>query len=414
MIRSSVLYTITFLFFLAIVSIFLAFLYLMQYDKQNYTKELNAKYSFVANATFYNIEKNTTNKELQKQFSSYQMEQITNSIMKDYIINKAKVLQEIRTKLGTASILTRKKNHYLKIKHNDRIILLKDASFQPYRYDVIKLIFAGIFTTTFIVYILTIRKLKPLGKLKKQIDKFAMGELKDITYIPKGHDEISEVTKAFNNAVSQIKTLNKSRQLFLRNIMHELKTPITKGRITAEMIPKDKNQQRLINTFVRLEELINEFAFVEQISSGANFTNLKPYRLVDLLDEAIDLAMIDKKNITLNVEDIILNVDFKYFSIALKNMIDNGIKYSTNNHVSIEANKNNISFINKGEKLEHEISHYIEPFVQGEYNVKSKSFGLGLYIVDNILKSHNLKFDYKYEDGFSTFIFLGVKNIIKK
>lgn len=386
----------------------------MQYDKQKYADELNAKYSFVANATFYNMEKNTTSQELHKQISSYQMEEISNTTMKDYILNQSKILQEIKTKSGTASILSRKKNHYLKVENNDRIILLKDDSYQPYRYDFIRLIFAGIFTITFGVYILTIRKLRPLRKLKRQIDKFAKGELNDISYTPKGNDEIGEVTKAFSNAVSQIKNLNKSRQLFLRNVMHELKTPITKGLITAEMIPKDKNQQRLVNTFIRLEELINEFAFVEQISSGINFTNPKPYRLVDLLDEAIDLAMIDKKSVGIEVEDISLNVDFKYFSIALKNMIDNGIKYSSDSHIDISASEDKMLFISKGKKLEHEISYYIEPFVQGEYNVKAKSFGLGLYIVDNILKNHNLEFEYKYENGFNTFIFLGIKNIIKK
>lgn len=64
--------------------------------------------------------------------------------------------------------------------------------------------------------------------------------------------KISEVADAFYMAVMQIKKLNSSRQLFLRNIMHELKTPITKGRITAEMIQKDKYQERLINVFEKV------------------------------------------------------------------------------------------------------------------------------------------------------------------
>ena len=46
--RSSVFYTITFIFALALTSIFLAFLWLMDYDKQNYARELTAKYSSLA------------------------------------------------------------------------------------------------------------------------------------------------------------------------------------------------------------------------------------------------------------------------------------------------------------------------------------------------------------------------------
>ena len=51
--RSSVFYTITFIFGLAVVSISLAFLWLIDYDKQNYARELNAKYSTIARNTLF-------------------------------------------------------------------------------------------------------------------------------------------------------------------------------------------------------------------------------------------------------------------------------------------------------------------------------------------------------------------------
>ena len=98
-----------------------------------------------------------------------------------------------------------------------------------------------------------------------------------------GNDEISEVADAFYTAVMQIKKLNESRQLFLRNIMHELKTPITKGRITAEMIPEDKYQKRLISVFEKLEELINEFAAVEEATSGKKLNIVDVYLINELI-----------------------------------------------------------------------------------------------------------------------------------
>lgn len=407
MIRSSVINTITLFFVLSCASIFLAFLWLMQYDKQNYTNELNLKYSFVANASLYHLDKNTSKDDFLAQIKSYNMDEILNPDMKKYVINNAKILQEKKTSTGSSAILIHKKNHFLKIEHKDTSILLRDDGYQPYRYDVIRLIFAIIFFTVLVVYILTIRKLKPLRSLKRQINKFAKGELDTITCKAKGKDEIAELSIAFYNAVMQIKKLNKSRQLFLRNIMHELKTPITKGRITAELIPKDKNQQRLINAFNKLEKLINEFATVEQIASGISL-HVNRYRLVDLLDEAIDLTMANKDDIALSVlSDISINVDFKFFSIALKNMIDNGIKYSTDSKVKIVASENSINFISRGEMLKNELSFYLEPFIQGDYDklANNKSFGLGLYIVDNILKNHKLKLEYKYQDGFNIFTF---------
>lgn len=408
MIRSSVFYTISFFFFLSTVSIFLAYLWLMEYDKQNYTKELNAKYSIVSNATLFHLNNFITQDELEEQIKDFKMIQIDSTSMKEYIIKNARTIQEIKAKIGTSSILRYKKYHYLQLTHNDKVLLLKDEDFQPYRYDVIKLIFTGIFIILLASYIFTIRKLKPLRKLKYEIEKFAKGDLEEVTCNTKGNDEISEVAQAFGKAVLQIRSLNNSRQLFLRNIMHELKTPITKGLITAEMIPQSKHQERLKGVFEKLENLINEFASIEQVTSGVGIANVKPYRFVDLLDEAIDISMIEKERIEIHItHEMHLMVDFKLFSIAIKNMLDNGVKYSVDNHIKIIANTQSIKFISRGSPLSHDLAHYLEPFTQ-ETN-HAKSFGLGLYIVDNIIRGHKLTLEYNHQNGFNTFSFKGLE-----
>lgn len=49
--------------------------------------------------------------------------------------------------------------------------------------------------------------------------------------------------------------------------MHELKTPIGKGRIISEMIKEDRQKERLIAIFLRMDSLINEFAKIENLFS---------------------------------------------------------------------------------------------------------------------------------------------------
>ncbi|QQF51571.1 HAMP domain-containing histidine kinase [Campylobacter fetus subsp. venerealis] len=404
---SSIFYTITLIFAIATTSIFLAFLWLMDYDKQNYTRELNTKYSVVARATLLYMSELIDENEYKSQIQNFEMPEIKNQKLKSEILTNASILEEISADIGSSAILFFKKRNYLKIVHKDTTLLLQDNNYQPYRYDIIKVIFGLVFFILLITYIFIIRKIKPLRKLKRQIDKFASGNL-NIKNVSTGNDEISEVADAFYNAVMQIKSLNQSRQLFLRNIMHELKTPITKGRITAEMIEKTKNQERLINVFERLESLINEFAALERVTSGIAIENSKLYKVVDIIDEAADIAMAEKLLITINaIDDVSINGDFKLLSIAFKNMIDNGIKYSDDKHINITITNKNIKFITKGDKLEQELNYYIEPFTQGS-NAK-KSFGLGLYIVDNILKSHNLNLEYCYKNGLNIFIFNGLK-----
>mgnify|MGYP000984115758 FL=1 len=408
--RSSVFYTITFIFALALTSIFLAFLWLMDYDKQNYARELNAKYSTIARNQLFLMSGIINEKEYERQTGDFKMPEITNEQQKEEILANATVLEEISADIGSSAIMIYQNHHYLKVQHVDKILLLKDNDYQPYRYDIIKIIFLLVAIILLAAYVFVIRKLKPLRKLKRQIAKFAAGEIDEVQNVSSGNDEISEVAEAFYDAVSQIKSLNASRKLFLRNIMHELKTPITKGRLAAEMIEKSKNQERLVSVFIKLENLINEFAAVEQVTSNIALNNTKICRIDDVIDEALDIAMVDPGQVTISkLEDVNLNADFKLLAIAAKNMIDNALKYSPNKHVNITITRESIKFINEGERLSKELRHYVEPFTKGES--AQKSFGLGLYIVENIIKAHKLTLSYEYKNGLNVFSFENLQNI---
>ena len=408
--RSSVFYTITFIFALALTSIFLAFLWLMDYDKQNYARELNAKYSTIARNQLFLMSGIINEKEYERQTGDFKMPEITNERQKEEILANATVLEEISADIGSSAIMIYQNHHYLKVQHVDKVLLLKDNDYQPYRYDIIKIIFSLVAIILLAAYVFVIRKLKPLRKLKRQIAKFAAGEIDEVQNVSSGNDEISEVAEAFYDAVCQIKNLNASRKLFLRNIMHELKTPITKGRLAAEMIEKSKNQERLVSVFIKLENLINEFAAVEQVTSNIALNNTKICRIDDVIDEALDIAMVDPGQVTISkLEDVNLNADFKLLAIAAKNMIDNALKYSPNKHVNITITRESIKFINEGERLSKELRHYVEPFTKGES--AKKSFGLGLYIVENIIKAHKLTLSYEYKNGLNVFSFENLQNI---
>lgn len=408
--RSSIFIAITFIFGLALISIFLAFLWLMGFDKQNYTRELNNKYSNVARTNLFYMGGIINKAQYDRQLSNIDMPEITSQSRKDEILRKATVLEEISSDLGSSAILLYDKHHYLKIEHLDELKLLMDKEFQPYRYEVIKAVFAVVAVILLAAYIFVIYKIKPLRKLKRQIVKFANGELDGVQNVGNGKDEISEVSEAFYGAVCQIKALNDSRHLFLRNIMHELKTPITKGLIAAQMIEKSKNQERLISVFRKLENLINELAAIEQITSKIGLANKTPCLMRDLIDEAIDIATEKSLKSTITLTSSSSLIPTCSFSVAIKNMIDNGIKYSTDKHVNVVVCKDHMKFITQGEKLKNDLNFYIQPFIKGED--AQKSFGLGLYIVSNILEAHGLKFGYEYKNGMNVFVFENLKDII--
>ncbi|MCI6564458.1 MAG: ArsS family sensor histidine kinase [Campylobacter sp.] len=399
---SSIFYSITFIFMLGSSGIFLAYLWLKEYDKQNYTRELNTKYSVVSRVTLLKYSGIISDNEYEAQIKGFEMPQILDDALIKKVIDNAQIIEEQEQEIGKSAILTFNNNNYLRlISNNDDIIVLYDDKFQAYRYDVITLIFSLVFLVLLAVYIFIIRKLKPLRRLKREIKKFAGGDL-EIDNVATGADEISQVADAFYDAVRQIKLLNHNRALFLRNIMHELKTPITKGRITAEMLPQNKYQERLISVFARLESLINEFALIERASSKLQIVEKSRIPLKTTITKALDIAMAESGAVEIKEnDDIIIKADEKLISVAFKNIIDNGIKYASDHKVLVEINSSDICFITSGEPLKNELSYYIQPFTK-DGNAKN-SFGLGLYIVENILKAHNFMLEYEHENGKNIF-----------
>ncbi len=280
-------------------------------------------------------------------------------------------------------------------------ILIKDTLQVDDKTQYLILLTILVNITFILFYLYLIKKLHPLKKLKENILKFSGGNL-DIDTSCDGKDEISEVANEFNNALNEIRQLNGSRNLFLRNIMHELKTPITKGSLISDMMSEKQYQESLKRVFSRLEYLLQEFAKIEQLTSKRIELQKDSYRVIDIIDQAIDILFIEREKVILNIEyNLIINVDFQLFSLALKNLIDNGIKYGKS-PVTIDITKDTISISTTGEKLHKEFEEYLKPFNR-EYETSNKSLGLGLYIVNNILKAHNLSLQYKYEKNQNIF-----------
>jgi two-component system OmpR family sensor kinase len=262
------------------------------------------------------------------------------------------------------------------------------------------LIFSAVFFLIVFLYLWIMKSFQPLSKLKSQIQTFSQGNL-DIECKSDKEDEIAEVANEFDHAVTMIRELLHSRQLFLRAIMHELKTPIAKGRLVSEMLEDEKNKARMHSIFERLNLLIDEFAKIEKITSKNFDLTIKPYKMSDLIEASEDMLMIEnpKRFITTNIEqDYNVNVDFELFTLVVKNLLDNGIKYSTDKQITVIIDNNKLKVMNQGEPLKEPLENYFKPF-----HTSKKGLGLGLYIVKSILDIHQMELEYQHEDGQNIF-----------
>lgn len=291
---------------------------------------------------------------------------------------------------------------YFYDKHPFEPLLIKDNLLitDKTKYIIFLTLLLNIVLVSF--YIFLLKKLKPLKKLKQSIANFAKGDL-EINTTRDGKDEISELSNEFNNAIKQIRDLTHSRNLFLRNIMHELKTPITKGILISNMMEEGKFKQSLHRAFLRLEYLLNEFKKIEEFTSNNLKLKKDNFRIVDIIDNSLDILLADNDSILLDVQqDMIVNVDYELFSIAIKNLIDNGMKYSKEKP-TITIVENSFIITSTGEKLSKSLEEYKKPFNK-EFESSKNGLGLGLYIVQNILQAHNLILEYKYHNKKNIFI----------
>ena len=410
--KNSIYYKIFVIFAVALLFVALLFTIIGHTQHENALKKAESTQLSAITYLISLYDKNRPPQDLKRFFSNFNMEIINDKGKIIEITNQGREIFKQHTILGAFVSVEFKDALYLFIVNETFSVGFESLDTK----NVTDPAWLGFFITFGLLiwlYYSVIKSLLPLKKLNNNIKKFASGNIDIIIQSPKDtNDEIAQLSFEFDRAVTKIRELLKSRQLFLRTIMHELKTPIGKGRIVCEMIEDERQKTRLISIFERLEILINEFAKVEQLLSKSYSLNIQECHLSLILEQARDILMMEKWDERVSVEiesDAILNVDIQIFALAIKNLIDNALKYADDRRVKITTNKDEICISNKGAALPISIEHYKQAFVRNK-NERANGMGLGLYIIDKICELHGFKFDYFYANGEHNFIVVFVKN----
>lgn len=421
--RHAVLITILFALVVSLVSVSAIFWEFYKLNKQQYIDHIFTKYSVITQIYRNHQQKNHSQIMLDANLAVYKMEITKNEEEQNSVISNGKILKregfeslnssflidegglyrkDTVTKLR-ATMIEHEKSIYFYIQTRTAGILIKDGALKAYNYLNMFYAYITIFLIISTSFVLVLQKLRPLIRLRKKIALYGDGNM-DISFKTKSYDEIGLVSNEIESTREYINNLLESRTLFLRNLMHELKTPIAKGTIATQMLDSQKQRDRFSSIFTRLENLVTEFALIEEVTSIDDKRNFKEYRLVDIIDGAVDISMVDRNSVTIDIScDTKIMANYRLYTTAIKNMIDNAMKYSNDSRIKILMLKGELSFESKGECLSHPLSYYIEPFTKD--NPSKNSFGLGLYLVDSILKAHGEVLAHEYENGVNRFIF---------
>ena len=421
--KHAVLITILFALSVSLLSLSATFWEFYKLNKQQYVDHIFTKYSVITQIYKEHQQRQSSEIMLEANLAVYKLLVMKDKKMHQNVLNKGEILKREGFKSFDTALMINQKGLYTKnsvtnlratmLEFKEQIffyietpngnILIEDEELEPYDYVNLLYAYSTIFMIISFAFVLVLHKLRPLIRLRKKLVLFGDGNMQ-VSFKTRSCDEIGLVANEIEATKEKIKTILESRTLFLRNLMHELKTPIAKGTIATQMLDSEKQKKRFTSIFHRLESLVTEFALIEEVTSIADTKNFKEYRLVDVIDGAIDMAMVERESVTIDIAgDIRVNVNYRLYTTAIKNMIDNAIKYSTDKHVKIVMIERELCFENRGECLSHPLQYYIEPFTKE--NPSKNSFGLGLYLVDSILKAHGQVLAHEYDNGVNRFIF---------
>lgn len=391
------------IFAFAFFGIFITFAIFIRYDKQRHDLNLQNRYELIAENFLILFQDHPTASKLDELYKKLNVKPINSVERKLEIINNAQELTINKNYSGTYRVYKFDNMYYVYVQQYGYNVMIKDS--KQYNYNV-AFIVAGLILSIAIfllLYEIINRKLRPLKELNRKIIEFSNGN-KDIKLEYKSRDEVGTIAKNFNEAINIINNQSKSKDLFMRNMMHELKTPITKAMFIAETLEDDKTKESLQKAFRRMDDIIKELATVEKLTSKNTMLYKERINFNTVFEKSIELLMINQDKIDKKIEDFEFEVDIYMISIALKNLIDNAIKFSTDKKVIVEADSKSIKIISKGNALKNDLSFYTDAFYQEEK--RSSGFGLGLYIVKTIVNLHKFKLKYLHKDSYNYFIII--------
>ena len=220
-------------------------------------------------------------------------------------------------------------------------------------------------------------------------------------------DEIGELARQLQTSGIKIQELLKKQKDFLRDVSHEVRTPLARLQIATETLELDAGDEKSLNQIKEevliINQLVQDLLHLSHFDRPSQSNNIENFSILDLVTECINRSEIQAKpkdvSIKLKDEDLDdINVKGIRFLLdrALDNVISNAIRHSPNGgcvEIIYEQEEDSccLSVWDQGDGVnELSLQEIFEPFVRLDTsrNRQTGGFGLGLSLVKKIMDLH--------------------------
>lgn len=250
---------------------------------------------------------------------------------------------------------------------------------------------------------------KPFDKVTKAISEVKEGYTDEALSVP-DYEETVHIVDAFNQVLARMRVLDESRQEFVSNVSHELKTPITSMKVLADsLLSQEEVPVELYHEFMqdiadeidRENEIINDLLTLVKLDKTNSELNISSVGINELIELTLkrlrpiarrrDIEVVFESNRQVTAE-----IDEVKITLALTNLVENAIKYNKEHgwvKVTLDADHQffTVEIADSGIGVPQEAyEHIFERFyrVDKSHSREIGGTGLGLAITRNVILMH--------------------------
>jgi signal transduction histidine kinase len=234
-------------------------------------------------------------------------------------------------------------------------------------------------------YALVRRLLRPLGDIRAGAIRYGAGDFS--RPIPmQGHDELADLALQINSMADGLHHMLDAKRQLLLAISHELRSPLTRARLNAELVNEGSARDALLIDLAQMRDLITDLLENERLASGHAALHTEPIDLNALVRELI-ATQFSERGVNLSLADTLqpMALDPTRIRLLLRNLIDNALRHSPRApippHLStrVEAGTVLVTVRDHGPGVDDaQLPHLTEAFYRADTARQRATGGVGL------------------------------------
>ena len=274
--------------------------------------------------------------------------------------------------------------------------------------DLLLSLAAAIFCSMLITFFIT-RKLR---QINHTCSTLMQGDLSARAPVTGSNDEFDLLSQNLNRMLSRITELIENIRATSDHMAHDLRTPLNRHRLRLEhllTLPSTSDESRgkigeAISELDTLHDLCDTLLIISRAEARVETNRFEKIALASLIADVLDfyLPFADEKNVFIEMDipdEYIIHADRQLLAQGFANLIDNAIKFAPeNSSIMISAAEQEkeivLEIADQGSGIPPEFTEKVkERFFRLEASRTTPGTGLGLSVVDAILKLHNAQWE---------------------